>query len=192
MESITFESFPKIARLSREVVVTEKLDGTNAQVIVTDDGQVGAASRNRLIVPGDDNAGFAKWVEENKDELKKLGPGRHFGEWWGGGIGKRYPGVRKRFSLFRTDLWTMGQMQEQDGTAKTIAPLCCDVVPVLWQGIFDTQKIDDIVESLRVGGSVAAPGFSSEGVVVFHTASGALFKKTTDKDEAWKGLDRIA
>jgi hypothetical protein len=37
---IEFQEFPKIFRLSREMIVTEKLDGTNAQVYVTDDGQV--------------------------------------------------------------------------------------------------------------------------------------------------------
>lgn len=29
-----FAEFPKIARLSRECVITEKIDGTNAQVVV--------------------------------------------------------------------------------------------------------------------------------------------------------------
>jgi hypothetical protein len=35
-----FEEFPKIARLTRECVITEKIDGTNAQVVIakeTDD-----------------------------------------------------------------------------------------------------------------------------------------------------------
>ena len=35
-----FEGFPKIARLSREIVVTEKIDGTNARVCITEDGRI--------------------------------------------------------------------------------------------------------------------------------------------------------
>lgn len=75
----TFEEFPKIFRLYRDIVVTEKLDGTNAQVCVNDTcTAVRAGSRSRWIAPGDDGFGFAAWVEKNRDELLKLGPGRHY------------------------------------------------------------------------------------------------------------------
>jgi len=80
---IEFIEFPKMARLSRECFITEKIDGTNAQVHITDDGEIYAGSRSRWITPQDDNFGFAKWVESNRDELIKLGVGSHFGEWWG-------------------------------------------------------------------------------------------------------------
>jgi len=33
-----FVSFPKIARLSRECVITEKIDGTNASIYIGNDG----------------------------------------------------------------------------------------------------------------------------------------------------------
>ncbi len=59
-------------------------------------------SRTRWITAQDDNHGFARWVEGNKQELLKLGAGRHFGEWWGSGIQRGY-GLQKgekRFSLF--------------------------------------------------------------------------------------------
>src|SRR6185436_16764358 len=97
-----FKPFPKIARLSREIVVTEKIDGTNAQVYITDEGEIFAGSRNKWLTAQDDNFGFAKWVEYNKEELLKLGPGQHFGEWWGAGIQRRYNLNTKKFSLFNT------------------------------------------------------------------------------------------
>ena len=78
-----FTEFPKMARLSREVIVTEKIDGTNAQVCIGEDGSMLAGSRTRWITPQDDNHGFAAWVEAHREELLTLGPGRHFGEWWG-------------------------------------------------------------------------------------------------------------
>ena len=78
---IEHQEFPKMARLSREVIITEKIDGTNAQIFISEEGIILAGSRTRWITTQDDNFGFAKWVEENKEELLKLGAGRHFGAW---------------------------------------------------------------------------------------------------------------
>jgi RNA ligase-like protein len=175
-----FEPFPKIARLSREMIITEKIDGTNAQVIVTEEGEVLAGSRTRLIQPGKttDNFGFAGWVEANKQELLKLGPGRHFGEWWGLGIQRGYGLTERRFSLFNVSRWS----------DDTVRPSCCHVVPTLWTGVFDTKEVGACINLLTWHGSEAAPGFmKAEGVVVYHTASGQLFKKTVEKDEQHKG-----
>src|SRR5436305_1822690 len=99
---IEFNAFPKIARLNRECVITEKIDGTNASILIDEDGVVMAGSRTRWITPENDNFGFAKWVEANKSELMKLGVGHHFGEWWGSGIQRGYGLTKgeKRFSLF--------------------------------------------------------------------------------------------
>jgi hypothetical protein len=58
------------------------------------------------------------------------------------------------------------------------------VVPVLYQGPFNTQAVDDMLFQLDKKGSVAAPGFMNpEGVIVFHTALNGYFKKTIHKDE---------
>lgn len=52
---------------------TVKLHGSNAAVVLDiESGEVYAQSRNRIITPEDDNAGFAKYVEENKEELKGI------------------------------------------------------------------------------------------------------------------------
>lgn len=172
-----FKPFSKIARLSRNVVITEKLDGTNALVHVTEDGQVYAGSRNRWLTLDNDNYGFAGWVEKNKEDLLQLGPGSHYGEWWGSGIQRRYglTGSDKRFSLFNVERW--GEER----------PFCCDVVPVIYAGIFNHTSVEDSLEILRVRGSLAAPGFMDpEGIVIFHEASHQLFKKTLKNDEAPK------
>ena len=174
-----FQEFPKMARLSREVIITEKIDGTNTQVFISDDGSIIVGSRKRWITPQDDNFGFAKWVEENKDELLKLGVGRHFGEWWGSGIQRGYdlPKGEKRFSLFNVSRWSDDSLR----------PKCCHVVPVLYQGLFDTVKVDECLGNLKLNGSMASPGFMRpEGVVVFHIAGNIGFKKTIEKDEVLK------
>lgn len=174
---VEFVPFRKIPRLRRACVITEKIDGTNAVIRITEDGQFLAGSRTRWITPEDDNYGFAKWANANKDELMKLGEGTHFGEWWGQGIQRNYGMTEKVFSLFNTARWT-------DETR----PKCCRVVPVLYSGEFSTNCADDAVEALRKNGSVAAPGFlKPEGVVVYHSAANLYFKKTLDKDEEYKG-----
>ena len=176
--STEFCAFPKIARLSREVIVTEKIDGTNAQILITDDGEILTGSRNRWITTTDDNHGFAKWVASNKEEILKLGAGRHFGEWWGSGIQRGYGLTNgdKRFSLFNTKRWVKSEL-----------PSCVGLVPVLYEGDFDTAKIESVLNELKVHGSYAVDGFMDpEGIVVFHTASRTLFKKTIKNDHCGK------
>lgn len=223
-----FTPFPKIPRLSREVIVTEKIDGTNASIWIDDIGDdltpehraqcvfadhaadgrpywVWAASRSRFITPGKatDNFGFAGWVQDNAEELVKLGPGVHHGEWWGGKIQRGYGLSEKRFSLFNTDRWS-----DQNAIAENIpgdapvgnpdtewAPECCRVVPILWRGPFDAVDykggtgVGEALAVLRNFGSVAAVGFMNpEGVVIYHTGGGAMFKKTFEGDEEGKGV----
>ena len=181
-----FVPFPKIGRLSREIIVTEKIDGTNALVAIGEDGTVRAGSRTKWIVPADDNHGFARWVEQHRHELMTLGPGRHFGEWWGTGIQRSYHLSEKRFSLFNVRRWD-DALRDPD---KPPRPACCHVVPILWTGDFDTAEIMRVMSDLAATGSQAAPGFiKPEGVVVFHSQSGALFKKTFEKDDAGKGKE---
>ncbi|MDZ4344450.1 MAG: RNA ligase family protein [Candidatus Binatia bacterium] len=173
-----FESFQKLARLSRECVITEKIDGTNGCIAIGDGGEFYVGSRSRWITLDDDNFGFARWAHENKAELLKLGPGRHYGEWWGAGIQRRYGLSEKRFSLFNTHRWS---------DALGARPACCHVVPVLATGIFSSVMVESVMLSLVEIGSHAAPGFMEpEGIVIFHTAAGHFFKKTIKGDEEGK------
>lgn len=167
-----FVSFGKIPRLTRECFITEKIDGTNASVYIGEDGTMLFGSRTRWITPEDDNFGFAHWATAHHDELRELGPGHHFGEWWGRGIQRSYGQDRKRFSLFNVKRWSDNR------------PACCDVVPTLYQGEFSTLVAGKVLCDLRYGGSLAAPGWSRpEGIIIYHVQGGVSFKKTIDKDE---------
>jgi hypothetical protein len=159
-----FESFPKIPRLKNSLMrITEKIDGTNAQILIPEDpGQpIQAGSRNRWIYPGKDtdNYGFAGWVAENETMLRRLGPGRHFGEWWGAGIGpRRYAMAGKVFSLFNVARYSKSGLP--DGVPVSL-------VPVLYEGPVDYRMVDECRERLVARGSVAAPGFMNpEGLVI--------------------------
>lgn len=218
-----FQKFNKIPRLSRDCVITEKIDGTNGQIFIcryftlyeyfalntnsetktadeqfnefvdkyclykttalTDENDIlyiFAGSRNRWLDCSSkgDNHGFAKWVQENASDLLTLGEGRHFGEWYGKGIQRGYGLDEKRFALFNVGKWN-----------EETKPKCCEVVPILYISEFDTVRIESVLESLRINGSKAVPGFMTpEGIIIFHTASGQLFKKTIENDEKPKGI----
>jgi len=205
-----------MARLSRRIVVTEKIDGTNAQICiikarepVDSDGCIDAwledddmffmyaGSRNKWISPDDDNYGFAKWAQENRIELRKLGAGQHFGEWWGRGIQCNYGLEERRFSLFNTIRWCrhnkepklISKNNPKIYKLQDILPECCDLVPVLHDGEFDEKAINYCISYLKGYGSQAAPGFKKpEGIVVYHEASNTMFKKTIEKDDSSKSL----
>ena len=195
--NIEFVEFPKMARLSRECIITEKIDGSNAQILITEDGQMLAGSRTRWITPENDNFGFAAWAQEHRDELLTLGPGRHFGEWWGRGIQRGYGLEERRFSLFNVSRWCLhGQEPKRIQTAdprsekyQEVLPPCCHLVPVLYRGTFTTDVVEKAISILRLTGSKAARGFDKpEGVVCFHVAANVGFKKTLEKDELPKLL----
>ncbi len=179
---LEFREFPKIARLNRECLITEKIDGTNACVVIGENGEVAAQSRNQLLVDGKSDAfGFALWVQRNEQRLRDtLGPGHHFGEWWGPGVQRGYavPGTfaGKRLSRFNIERWK--DLPPSDDLR---------TVPLLYRGRFMTSAVEQALTSLAITGSAAAPGFMRpEGVVVFHIAANMGFKVTLENDEEHK------
>ena len=179
MKDEMYIPFPKIYRYSREVIVTEKIDGTNGCIDISETGKVKAGSRTRWITPENDNYGFAAWVAKNQEYLvTTLGPGRHFGEWWGAGIQRRYNMPHKVFSVF--NVTRFADLPTVDGELRK--------VPTLWRGNMDQLNPTHWLNALRVAGSAVAPGFANpEGIVIHHVQSGYSFKKTLDKDDAHKG-----
>lgn len=208
--SIEFQEWPKVPRLNRDIIITEKIDGTNGAIIVDEvkpdgpgwddfnhravliDGTyylVAAQSRKRVITRDADNFGFAKWVYENAEELARiLGPGRHFGEWWGSGIQRGYgcnPGERY-FSLFNVKRW-------EDKYDQETWPAGLSIVPVLYRGPFSERKVKASLRFLEIFGSMAYGDFRQpEGIVVYHTAANEMFKVTLENDEAPKSAVALA
>ena len=177
-----FRAWPSTPRLFRDIVITEKIDGTNACIIVSEDGsEVWAQSRKRLITPDDDNFGFARWVFENAGVLSDtLGPGYHYGEWWGSGIQRGYGLAKgeKRFSLFNVSRYDMDELHMVPGL---------DLVPVIYSGSFSQFEIDYSLGHLRNFGSHAAPGFMNpEGIILFHSAARQVFKVLLENDHLSK------
>jgi len=210
MSELVFEAWPKIPRWSNETVtITEKIDGTNAAVIIlpydTDHSDLintgyavrvehvtnsegvtfATQSRKRFIKPGKDtdNAGFAAWAWESQDVLVDLlGYGKHYGEWWGRGIQRGYDQEGKKFSLFRP--WRYEHLALTD----EIPGL--GVVPTLYSGgaggLLTTSLI---LATLEKEGSKAAPGYMRpEGIIIQSALTQSTYKAFVDDDGIPKSL----
>lgn len=207
-----FQRFQSLTRFSHDWTITEKIDGTNACIIVDHDERMNwgdqefdyaiidkvgpyfvyAQSRNNLITPSRDNAGFAGWVKDSVGELVEiLGEGRHFGEWAGAGIQRRYGLTTKKFALFNTARWGALANHPDGG----LLGGALTVVPVLAEGYMPDPGATalDCMLALQMDGSRFAPGFMDpEGVVMRHGPSGTVFKKTFDYDEQGKWAEKQA
>lgn len=202
-----FKPFPKIERIGKiQMSITQKIHGTNAQVYIIEgaetvqDGQhilhlkypdnivevnnklytIFVGSRTRWITPENDNYGFASHVYSNKQEfVEKLGVGQHFGEWAGPGINLGEGLTEKTFFLFNFFKFPMERP----------LPPQTSVVPVLYQGAFDLNKIDECMEALKRNGSLLAPGYMKPEGIVINTL-GDKFKKVFDDEETkWRKSD---
>jgi hypothetical protein len=190
-----FNQYHKIFRLNRDFTITEKIDGTNASILWSaterdeelalgefDGRWLYAASRTRWITPDSDNHGFARWVRDHSEDLAALGPGRHFGEWFGAGINRGYGLADKRFALF-----------DQKWADPWMRPECCTVVPVLETVNGYTLGYRALVqlENLRLNGSVMVPGFPhAEGIVMEHSQAAIRFKSLCHKDDIPKSAEK--
>ena len=187
-----FRAWPKIPRLENEIYyITEKIDGTNACIIISKDAYdvkealaevedghddlgwptyvyVPAQSRTRLITTEDDNFGFAKWVKDNAEQLiSDLGVGYHYGEWWGKGINRGYGLEERRFSLFNPT-----KHSDVCYHVPKIAAVSAEAL---------IETIQDEIEQLKMG-SYAAPGYMRpEGLVIYAEKAKTYWKVIIDK-----------
>lgn len=179
-----FEKFPKIPRYFRTVQITEKVDGTNAQIIIPDDQTlpIVVGSRNRWITPGKktDNFGFAEFVQANATSLRRLGPGRHYGEWYGCGIGRGYGITERRLALFDVGRYKAGELPLPEGLPANVG-----LVPVLATRELSVTEdvVGQVLADLKATGSKMVPGYMNpEGIVIKVMVNRTLYKFTLDGD----------
>lgn len=168
--TLEFKAWPKIPRYENDsIVVTEKLDGTNACIAIGTDGEFLVQSRTRIITPESDNYGFATWAYERKEELLKLGHGYHFGEWFGNGINRNYNLKEKHFALFNTQ------------RPFESLPEGVSLVPLLYKGPCTESILTELVEDLKKGSKVNQEFLNVEGMVIYYTQSKRLVKWIINK-----------
>ena len=173
-----FEAYPKTPRFKNMgMTITEKIDGTNAQIIIDYDKITVVGSRKRVITPEDDNYGFAKWAYENEEGLVDLlGEGRHYGEWAGLGIQKNPLDLpQKFFFVFNVHRHTAESFEKYGDRAPDVRP-----VPTLYKGDFSSEIINTAHDALILNGTrvpEAGPNAKApEGIII--SAFGQKFKLT--------------
>ena len=206
LHDLEFAKFGSIGRLYRDVVITEKIDGMNACIVikqVLDDElyrnaltvvsgvpyggysdcrfAVGVQSRKQFLSLDNDIQGLAAWVQEHAHELVlALGPGYHYGEYWGKNIQRSYHQKRNWFSLFNSKRWNKNNVGHIDGLL---------VVPILYSGPYEDWVNQMQLHRLDTEGSHAAQevddrklDFRAEGIVGWHVALDTYYKVTLDGD----------
>lgn len=221
-----FRKWSSTPRWHKGLRVYEKIDGTNGCVIVQrvgltdlgmvpkdavavlDDSQefgywVRAQSRSRIITPGNDNFGFAKWVHDNSWALAHvLDQGYHYGEWFGEGIQKNPLGIEgRRFYLFHAWYWARPEnalkLSQSGVTGLGHVPVLHDPDThgeATWETI--PAIMDDLAwYGTKVEGAVGVvSGYAHEpdtmarpeGIIVWHKDTQQKYKILLDNDSVHK------
>jgi hypothetical protein len=190
------------------VTITEKIDGTNAAVIVREvqgvedipsspyhvvvpgpvkmdsHGKpawhylVAAQSRRRIITPDNDNHGFARWVWDNAEYLANTLEEGHHYGEWWG------VGIQRNYNTSKR-VFSLFNLRKWGDVAFSNDQL--RTVPVLYRGEFSDYAVQDALAALRHVGSKAALGYMRpEGVCVFHEDSNQVFKVLLENDHLSK------
>ncbi len=180
---IEFKPWGKIPRFDDvRMRITQKMHGTNAQIVIENDVDAGvmrikAGSRTRYLTQENDNYGFARFVHDNAEDLIEiLNEGTHYGEWCGPGINSG-EGLKEK-TLFLFNVPKFRHFIEH----REHPQVSC--VPILYEGPFSTDIIDQVFKWLKREGSHAVePGTFDrvEGIVI--EVAGKRFKKVFDVDD---------
>jgi len=212
---IEFKAWPKTPRLNRDCIVTEKIDGTNAAVIILDPIEVEDGHNVGAGETTPDGTGIAVWNEKlermqivaAQSRKRVIWPGKTtdnagFAMWvwtnaqalaetlgegyhYGEWYGTAIQGNPYALEEKRFSLFNVVRYAEFD--LENVPGL--GVVPVLYEGPFDQAWINNnLIPRLRVRGSVVSPGRKAEGVIVFHKAAGHVYKVLCENDELPKGV----
>lgn len=155
-----------------DCLIFPKLDGTNARVSIDDNLHLVIGSRNRIISPIADNAGFAAWCYTNRLDLARatfnLGTNEvvFHGEWLVPHTLKTYrDDVWRRFYVFDVYDVQLGRYLDYDCYARQLTDAALDVIEPLARVTNPTQDqllalLDSNTYLIRDG---CGPG---EGIVI--------------------------
>lgn len=219
-QTIEFKGFPKIARLNRIITVTEKLDGTNAAVIIqeaegdlniamenTPAGSVAVATTGSGAPDFEGSSVFYVAAQSRNRLITPEDDNFGFAKWVRSNavalvdvLGEGYhfgewwgSGIQRGYDLPKGEkrFSLFNTKRWSEDADWGIDGL--SVVPVLYQGGYSQAAIDYQINGLRSNGSVASPGFMDpEGIVVYHVAANQMFKVTLSGDEAPKSAQAAA
>jgi hypothetical protein len=210
--TIEFTPWPKTSRFFRDIVITEKIDGTNAAVGIVKmgaedldensdpidtnlvtmqevevDGEWGiyglyAQSRNKLIFHGKQD-NYGFAQWVHENRTELV---QHLGE--GLHFGEWWgSGIQRGYGLQKGEkhfsLFNTDRFQGIEEESEDLVRC----VPVLYKGSMEEKWITHNLDMLQDFGSAAAPGFKNpEGICIYHTSSRLVQKVTLDNNDAGK------
>jgi hypothetical protein len=211
-----FTEFPKMQRLRREVVITEKIDGTNAAITISPvpdvESPVFFGGRNLDTGElynlrwgywdGEDRptSAWAIFAQSRTRAITVKDDNYGFAAWVYKnasslvatlGKGTHYgewwgQGIQRKYGMSEKR-FSLFQSERWKHIDGTQVP-GLHVVPQLASGILSDDLVDSTLDGLRLLGSVAAPGYMDpEGIVIYHTKARENFKVTLKNDEVSKG-----
>lgn len=210
---LEFKSFQKLPRLNEEhMYISEKIDGTNAQIMIYEDFEEDN-TKHKIFIEAEDKYGWEKSNETLKGakSVRKMKIGSRnrwitleddnfgFARWCKTHeaeliklpVGRHYGewwgnGIQRTYGMKEKKLSLFNQSLY---AVKEIIP-CIDFVPVLYDGPFDLDVINTYKQYLKQNGSAAAPGFNNpEGVVVYLKRASIMFKLPFDNEH--KGVKLV-
>ena len=209
MTVIEFKPWPKTPRLYRSVTITEKIDGTNAAVIVKEfpfGTHLDEPPANAVLVfgPGKmDNEGLpaVEYLVSAQSRRRIVTPGNDnhgFASWvWenaeylartleeGHHYGEWWGvGIQRGYAMSKR-VFSLFNLRKWGDTTFENDQL--RTVPVLYRGAFGDWAVNESLSMLECHGSQASPGYTKpEGVCVFHEDSNQVFKVLLENDHLSK------
>jgi len=204
-----FTPFDKIPRLSRDCVITEKIDGTNAQIFwdqvlgpwegyESDQEAYEATNGVPLLYTSVEGHKAALWVGSRNRWIYPGSDNFGFAKWvlenfeqlTRLGIGHHFgewwgSGIQRGYGLQngekRFSLFNTRRWAPDRDKDKfpEDPPACCGVVPVLNRGLFDTSTVESVLAELELGGSVVSPGFMNPEGIIIYHEAARQLFKKT-------------
>jgi hypothetical protein len=214
-----FQPWPKTPRFFRDIVITEKIDGTNAAVLIHEypfgfhaeaqpwDGKI------VKIVLGPDNPEtglpdheYTVSAQSRKRLITPTDDNAGFAQWvWDNadhlvatlGIGAHFgewwgKGIQRQYGKDRRIFSLFNTSRWGDILAFDPDPHGLAVVPVLYEGPMSEDQIFITLDGLKTYGSEASPGYlNPEGIIIFHKAANSVFKVLLENDDLAKSAKEV-
>ena len=208
-----FTPFPKIARLFRPIVITEKIDGTNAAVVVSEASPYGYGDEEvvgpGIVINGAYEEGTPPGMKVEWEPLyvyaqsrsKVISPEQDnfgFARWvreharelaLGLGIGVHYgewwgSGIQRGYGLTNGEKRFSLLDVSRWADVEETRPDCCHCVPVLAElDTFDTEAVKAQLLILDSFGSKAVPGYMNPEGIVIYHGVSNSLFKATIKGD---------
>lgn len=158
-----YQRYPHLFTPGEEVVITEKIDGTNARYM-WHDGKMFVGSRNRWLKPDSKNL----WTRilngsHSIEQLCREHPNHIlYGEIFGPVQALRYDRTEPEFAAFALYNCMNGEYMSDPDFWKYALDFGCNITPGIYAGPFDPEMLATFTE----GDSLLAPNHMREGVVI--------------------------